>query len=191
MNYSVPSICLLAITLTLTACQSADSDYRLIKASRRADTETARQKTEAAVRAITEEELTAAENLLKQAIQADVAFGPAHNNLGLVYFRQGKLYLAAWEFEYAIKLMPNHPEPRNNLGLALETVRRFDEAVGHYQEAVDREPDNPELLGNLARARLRRGDPTAEVKQLLQNLLLRETRPEWVQWAEEELARLR
>jgi hypothetical protein len=35
--------------------------------------------------------------------------GPAHNNLGIVYYRQKKYYLAAWEFQYAAKLMAYSP----------------------------------------------------------------------------------
>ena len=49
----------------------------------------------------------AAEAALKAALTADVMFGPAHNNLGKVYFHKGELYLAAREFDYAMKLMPN------------------------------------------------------------------------------------
>jgi hypothetical protein len=32
--------------------------------------------------------------------------GPAHNNLGIVYYRQKKYYLAAWEFQHAARLYP-------------------------------------------------------------------------------------
>jgi hypothetical protein len=34
--------------------------------------------------------------------------GPAHNNLGIVYYRRKKYYLAAWEFQYAARLMAYH-----------------------------------------------------------------------------------
>ena len=43
-----------------------------------------------------------AEKLLKQALTADIGYGPAHNNLGKVYYHRQNFYLAAWEFEYAI-----------------------------------------------------------------------------------------
>ncbi|MEM8738840.1 MAG: tetratricopeptide repeat protein [Planctomycetota bacterium] len=162
----------------------------MVQAQRYANPEAARAKNGAALEALKLDDLKTAEHLLRDAIVADVSFGPAHNNLGKVYFEQGKLYLAAWEFEYAIKLMPHHPEPKNNLALVLETVRRFDESITHYEAALDLEPDNPELLGNLARAKLRRGDPPQEVKQLLYDVIFKDTRPEWITWAKNELARI-
>ena len=100
-----------------------------------------------------------AEQCLHQSLLADVSFGPAHNTLGKLYFDQKKFYLAAWEFEYAMKTMPNRAEPVNNLGLVYEMVEQTDEAVVHYQKAVDLEPGNPQYVGNLIRARIRRGLP--------------------------------
>ncbi|MEM9916311.1 MAG: tetratricopeptide repeat protein [Planctomycetota bacterium] len=178
--------------LTGTGCASRGGDrYHVVQAHRQANHEAARAKSDAALEAIEVRDFDAAEQLLLDAIAANVGFGPAHNNLGKVYYEQGKLYLAAWEFEYAIKLMPHHPEPRNNLALVLETVRRFDESITHYEAALDLEPDNPELLGNLARAKLRRGDPPDEIKQLLMDLVLKDSRPEWIDWANNELAHMR
>jgi hypothetical protein len=50
------------------------------------------------------------------------------------------------------------------------------------------QPDNAEFLGNLARARVRRGDRGPEVRELLEQLVLRETRPAWSDWARQQLA---
>jgi Flp pilus assembly protein TadD len=119
-----------------------------------------------------------------------VMYGPGHNNLGKVYYHQSKLYLAAWEFQYAAKLMPNVPEPRNNLGLVFESAGKLDDAVGSYGEAMRLEPDNVQFIGNLARARVRRGDRDGEVRELLGKLVLRETRPRWAEWAREQLSAL-
>lgn len=131
-----------------------------------------------------------AEAALKAALGADVMHGPAHNNLGKVYYHQGKLYLAAWEFQYATKLMPGVPEPRNNLGLVFESAGKLDEAVASYDEARGLQPDNVQFLGNLARARVRRGDRDHDTRELLRQLVLRETRPEWADWARDRLSRL-
>jgi Flp pilus assembly protein TadD len=129
-----------------------------------------------------------AEASLKSALAADVMHGPAHNNLGKVYYHQGKLYLAAWEFQYAAKLMPGVPEPRNNLGLVFESAGKLDDAVGSYEEARGMQPDNAQFIGNLARARVRRGDRGPDVRELLEQLVLRETRPAWSEWARQQLA---
>ena len=130
-----------------------------------------------------------AEAAFKRALTADITNGPAHNNLGKVYWHEDQRYLAAWEFDYAAKLMPNQPEPKNNLGLVFESVGKLDDAVADYQQAESMEPDNPQFIGNLARARLRRGDSVASVQTLLDRLLMRDTRPEWLYWAKENLVR--
>ncbi len=132
----------------------------------------------------------AAEAALKAALEADIMCGPAHNNLGKVYYRQGKLYLAAWEFQYAMKLMPNQSEPPNNLGLVFEAVGKLDEATDSYGKAVVLAPENVEPLGNLARARVRRGDRQGDLVALLEKLVLRDTRPTWLAWEKSTLVRL-
>jgi len=173
--------------LLLVGCSNNGNKYHVVQAKRTANPEAAHAKSQTALKALEYGDLEVAEELLRDAVAADVGYGPAHNNLGKVYYEQGKLYLAAWEFEYAIKLMPHHPEPRNNLALVLETVRRFDESITHYESALNLEPDNPELIGNLARAKIRRGDPPQEIKQLLMDLVFKDTRPEWIEWAKQEL----
>lgn len=131
-----------------------------------------------------------AELAFKAALTADILHGPAHNNLGKTYFHHGKLYLAAWEFQYAQKLMPNQLEPLNNLGLVFEAAGKLDDAVESYGKATALEPDNVQPLGNLARARYRRGDRGDDLKTMLNKLVLRDTRPDWLRWAKTTLARL-
>jgi Tfp pilus assembly protein PilF len=131
-----------------------------------------------------------AELAFKAALSADIMCGPAHNNIGKVYFRQNKLYLAAWEFQYALKLMPNQPEPLNNLGLVFEAAGKLNEATESYSKAISLEPDNIHAMGNLARARVRRGDQGADLAELLGQLALRETRPDWLAWERSMLSRL-
>jgi Flp pilus assembly protein TadD len=151
------------------------------------DTELARKLTTQGMELIGESEWSAAEMALQNAVDADVTFGPAHNNLGTVYLHQNNLYQAAWEFQYASKLMPYQPEPKSNLGLVLEQAGKLDEAVDSYDQAIQIEPDNPQYLGNAARARIRRGDNDTKVRQLLAKVVSTDTRPDWVQWAKEKL----
>jgi Flp pilus assembly protein TadD len=128
-----------------------------------------------------------AETHFRRALQLDPRSGLAHNNLGTIYYEQGNLYDAANEFQSAANLLPSSPEPRNNLGLTLEAGDKVNEAIVEYQKAVDLDPDNPQLLGNLARAHVRRGDQDDQTKQLLRRLLEIETRPDWRLWAQREL----
>jgi Flp pilus assembly protein TadD len=83
--------------------------------------------------------------------------------------------------------MPYQPQPRSNLGLALEAAGKLDEAVDNYDQALKIEPDNPQFVGNDARARIRRGDRDTMVKQLLAKLVTVDTRPDWLQWARQRL----
>ena len=131
-----------------------------------------------------------AQQAFEQAIAADPGCGPAHNNMGKIYLQQQRFYQAAWEFESAAKLMPARSEPENNLGLVFERTGKLDSAIEHYTKAHALAPDQVEVLGNLVRARIRRGDRDASLKDLLSQLVLRETRPDWLAWAKEKLALL-
>jgi Flp pilus assembly protein TadD len=193
MRNSISHLLLAAVTgLLLSGCASKDSPSSgggVISATDpRRDTELAQQLCVRAVRLIDEGKYSEAEAVLKEALAADALCGPAHNNLGTVYYRQSRMYLAAWEFQYAAELMPHQPEPRNNLGLVFEAVGKLDDAISWYDKASKLEADNPQFLGNLVRARVRRGDRNDEVRDLLSKLVMRETRPEWQEWAKQQLA---
>jgi Flp pilus assembly protein TadD len=154
------------------------------------DTELARKDNDRAFELIQSGKYEQAETLLRKAVAADVMFGPARNNLGLVYYHTGKLYQAAWEFQNAIKLMPFQPEPRNNLGLVLERAGKLTDAADAYDRARQMEPDNPEYIGNLARAKVRRGDSDRETRDLLEEVVFKDSRTAWSSWAKENLFRL-
>ena len=181
-------ICSAVLALLLVGCQSAQPKA---KAPPQQDTGKARNDNDKAFELIKSGKYDQAEALLRKAMDADVMYGPARNNLGLVYYHQEKLYAAAWEFENAIKLMPHQPEPRNNLGLVLEKAGKIDGATEAYAKARQMEPDNPEYLGNLARARVKRGDRDNETRKLLEELLLKDDRPQWRDWAQANLFRMR
>ena len=184
---------LVLITVALAAsCTSTDADlpgdYQTVADYPTRDTTAAERENAAAVALLEEGNYPQAEERIKKALKADITYGPAHNNLGKVYYLQEKYYLAAWEFRYAIKLMPHQPEPFNNLGLVFEAVGKLDEAVEQYEHALELQPDNPQIIGNTARARYRRGDRGQDVRKLLAELISKDTRPAWTDWAREKLA---
>jgi Flp pilus assembly protein TadD len=150
----------------------------------------ARQENDRAYQLIRQGKFEEAEPHLRRAIQADLTFGPAHNNLGLVYFHQKRFYDAAWEFDYAIKLMPYQPDARNNLGLVFEETGKFADAIDAYDRALKMAPDNPEYLGNLARTRIKRGDRDEDTRKLLEELTYKDSRPDWRGWARMKLFEL-
>jgi Tfp pilus assembly protein PilF len=190
-----PFIVCLAITVAgLSGCaQHPKTDagaYETIGKDPRRDAEFARQENARGVALMDAGEYDKAEAALKSALAADVMCGPAHNNLGKIYFRQKKLYVAAWEFQYAMKLMPNQAEPPNNLGLVFEIAGKLDDAAESYGKAIALEPENVAAMGNLARARVRRGDRDDSVRGLLQKLIERDDRADWLAWERLTLARL-
>ncbi|HWE00789.1 MAG TPA: tetratricopeptide repeat protein [Tepidisphaeraceae bacterium] len=182
----------LFFALMLTGCHARSpsapqNEYQTITADPHRDTEAARELDNAALKLMDKSDYAGAAPLLRQALLKDVTFGPAHNNLGLVYFHQSQLYLAAWEFQYTIKLMPNQPEARNNLGLVFEAGGKFDQAVDAFDQAMKLQPENPQFIGNDARARIRRGDTGPEVRELLAKIVQVDSRDDWIAWAKDRL----
>jgi Tfp pilus assembly protein PilF len=151
------------------------------------NSELARQENAIAFGLIEQQKYDEAQQHVLNALHADPFYGPAHNNRGLIYFYTDRLYLAAWEFDNAIKLMPYQAEPRNNLGLVMERAGKLNEATDEFAKARKIEPDNPQYIGNLARARVRRGDHDEETRELLEELSLNDNRPDWVEWAKMKL----
>lgn len=137
--------------------------------------------------ALERNQLDEAEQLFSDALAADVNYGPAHNNLGQVLLARKQLYTAAWEFEFASKLMPERSEAITNLGLVYETAGQLDNAALHFESAYALAPGQADTIGNLSRVLIKlEGDP-ARIHWLLNELILHDTRREWVNWAQDLL----
>ncbi len=173
--------------ISLSGCQLWEHPGELIVATGESDHEVARHLERKGRRAFEHGNLEKAASLFERAVLAAPDYGPAHNNLGLVHFEQGDLYAAAWDFERAAGAMPDRPEPVNNLGLVYESAGRIEEAIAQFAAAHELSPNNPVYLANLVRARRIRGDIDASLEEQLRHLLLIETRPEWREWAEDQL----
>jgi Flp pilus assembly protein TadD len=183
-------ILLTAATLYWTDGCTPRPQTTIVHADMASDTAAARAQTDHAYALIQAGKNAEAEPLLKRAIAADPTYGPARNDMGLIRYQQDRLYDAAWEFENAIKLMPQSPEPRNNLGLVLEKAQKLEEAEKSFARAHDLAAQNSEYAGNLARIRLRRDERDGHTRALLEQVILSDTRPEWVQWARLKLIQI-
>jgi len=184
-------LAVLGSVLVLAGCQNQGSgrfnEHPVSAEDVRRDTPQARKLNAEAVDLLKRGETGNAEKKLKAALDLDLFFGPAHNNLGIVYHRQERFYEAAWEFQYAAKLMPGKVEPKNNLGMVFEAVGKLDEAAKWYEEALAIEPDNEEITANLARVMVRAHRRSDRTRQLLNDILMKDRRPEWLAWAREQL----
>ena len=167
--------------------RSSNLDYQTVDTTSIAKPRLAKRKHEKGICFLCNGQYALAEQLLQESLIADASYGPAHNTLGKVYFEQRKFYLAAWEFEHAIKAMPDRAEPINNLGLVYEAVGKLDDAVLQYEIAASLNPESAEYLGNLLRCRIRRGEHASTIRTELQSLIALDDRETWVRWAKLEL----
>jgi tetratricopeptide (TPR) repeat protein len=127
--------------------------------------------------------------LLRDALAADLYYGPAHNNLGVLYLQRGELYEAAHEFEWARKLMPGHPDPRMNLALTLETAGRIDDALETYATALEVYPDHTPTIQAITRCQLRHARLDERTAQWLDHIALNGETETWRDWAQLQLTK--
>ncbi|MBV8858074.1 MAG: tetratricopeptide repeat protein [Acidobacteria bacterium] len=79
-----------------------------------------------------------AASLLAEAIAQHPQFGLAHNELGLVYMREGKLDKALEEYKAAAQTLPDDPFVQLDYGTALTQKKDFPEAEKHLRASLKR-----------------------------------------------------
>lgn len=131
-----------------------------------------------------------AEALLRESLTKDLFFGPAHNNLGVLFLKQEKLYEAAGEFEWAKKLMPGHPDPRVNLGITLERAGKTDEAIESYEAALETWPDYLPAVEGIASLTLRSGRSDQRLAGWLKQIAMQAIEPSWREWSHVRAGRI-
>ncbi|MDY6791266.1 MAG: tetratricopeptide repeat protein [Thermodesulfobacteriota bacterium] len=87
--------------------------------------------------------------IYKQAIDATERNYLAHNNLGNVYYREGKTAKAVYHYNEALRINPGYPFAHNNLGAAMIRDGKIERAIFHFQEALRIKPDYIEANNNL------------------------------------------
>ncbi len=133
--------------------------------------------------AIIDDDVKAAEALLREALGFDLYHGAAHNNLGVLLLEQGRLYDAAEEFEWARKLLPGHPEPRVNLAIALHRGGKVMDALAAARTALEVRPGDLPAMQTLAWIQVREGLANVETLADLDTIMLRSGDPRWTNWA--------
>src|SRR3954464_5382449 len=89
----------------LASCQNSQT-VRVPEGQMVHDPELARAENDKAFELIQQGKYAEAEPHVVRSLAADVMFGPAHNNRGLIYYYTGRLYLAAWVFENEPRFVP-------------------------------------------------------------------------------------
>ncbi len=131
---------------------------------------------------------TAAESLLRKALTSDLFFGPAHNNLGVLHLKQGELYEAASEFEWARKLLPGNPDPRINLAITLERAGRTTDAMDAYKTALEVQPSSVIAMQGAAVLAVRAGRDDAALAGWLKEIAMNGENEAWRAWARQKNA---
>jgi Flp pilus assembly protein TadD len=134
-------------------------------------------------------DLPRAESLLREALTKDLFHGPAHNNLGVVFLKQDKLYEAANEFEWARKLLPNSPDPRVNLALVMERAGRREEAFRAFESALEVAPDCLAAIQGASLSAVKDGRDESRLGGWLHTIQLRGESDQWRAWATEQSTR--
>jgi protein O-mannosyl-transferase len=83
----------------------------------------------------------------------------AHNCLGVVLFKAGRIDEAIAHYRTALRLQTFYPEAHNNLGYALTEAGRLPEAITELETALRDEPDYAIAHNNLGNALLQAGRP--------------------------------
>jgi len=87
--------------------------------------------------------------------------------------------------------MPGHPDPRVNLGIALEQAGRVSEAIESYQAALQVWPDYLPAIQGLAVLTTRAGREDERLGDWLAAISERAEEANWKDWARLESARRR
>jgi len=128
-----------------------------------------------------------ARSRFEEAIRLDPDDGAAHNNLGVLYLEEGRLYEAAQLFETARKLSPGNPDPRVNLAMTFERAGRIDDAIASCRTALEIAANDLAALQLLVRLQVQHGRRDGQTKARLEAVALRGETERWRDWARQEL----
>ena len=94
--------------------------------------------------ALQQDDPSAAEALLRQAVTADSSSAEAQFYLGVALARQGKAAPAAAAYQAALQLQPDLAEAHWNLALVCVALDRPQDAIAEFERFVALRPDSPD-----------------------------------------------
>ena len=115
-------------------------------------------------------EYARAEADLVASLQINPRNAEAHNNLGALRERTGRMNEALAEYAEAVRLLPGYADAQENLGLALHAAGRHGDAILQLRGALALKPGNPGLhdaLGTSLLAVGRKDEAVAEYREAL------------------------
>ena len=98
----------------------------------------------------------------------------AHHGIGIVYFKQGRLYEAMEELKLALSLKPGFATDAHNIiGLIYEKQGQIDEAIKEFKMALSLKPDLHEVHYNLGLVYAKQGQIDEAIKEFKMALSLK------------------
>jgi protein O-GlcNAc transferase len=98
-----------------------------------------------------------AEQGFSRAIKLNRDYPDAHNNMGNMLQKQGKLDEAIAAYQRVLAIKPDHADANYNMGNALAERGKFDEAIGFYRRALVLKPRYAEAQFSIGNALQKRG----------------------------------
>lgn len=96
---------------------------------------------EAALAAMRNGDDAAAEKLFQQMTKDFPAYSGPYTNLGIIYFRAGKMDKAEPAFLHSLEINPKNPVSLDYLGIINRNKGQFKEAYAYYDKALQIDPD--------------------------------------------------
>ncbi|MCP4650994.1 MAG: tetratricopeptide repeat protein [PVC group bacterium] len=84
-----------------------------------------------------------------RSAEAEKNFFVAYTNLGMAYYRQGKIDKAVKEYEHAIRLNPRYAEAQYKLGIIYLEKNEHDKAIETFRKVVKLNPYDTDAYNNL------------------------------------------
>jgi len=195
-NKTIVTLAMVVCGCLLPACGPTDGR---IEAKRKFEAELAdRQQRQAqslteyrlAAQAYEDDDLKSAREHATAALDASDRNAEAWMLMGLIEYKEDRVFDAASCFHRASFLVPDRFEPPYNIGILLESAGRYKQAIESYQAALKLSPNQLEVMENLARCYIRSNTDLDHAKELIDRALLTEQRPQWRLWLLDQSHRL-